>query len=213
MSKKVSKSETSDAGASPTSDLVQQKIWDMPVRIFHWVLVISFAFAFYSGENMTFDNIEWHQKAGYLIGGLVIFRVLWGFIGSRPARFSAFFPTPKATIKYVKSMPSRKPSGTDGHNPVGGSSVIAILLLLLAQVGSGLFLYSDVFFEGGPLSSLASSQIQGYAASVHHFASHALFVLVIIHVLAIIFYLVWKKENLIKPMISGIKWIRPDKKS
>jgi len=193
---------------SDNSELEVRKIWDRPVRLFHWSLAIAFTGAFLSGEFMTFENIIIHKRLGYFIGSLVAFRILWGFIGSPSARFASFLPWPNRVKAYLKHFLKREPSGTDGHNPIGGASVFALLGFLSLIVISGLFAYSDSFFDGGPLAGFVGANTQNIAVNIHHLAGKAALLFVVIHVSAIVFYYVWKRENLIKPMFTGLKLVR-----
>lgn len=157
---------------------------------------------------MSFDTIQWHFYIGYSILGLLIFRYLWGFVGPQPIRYRALFPGIKETFRYLKSIRQRKPSGTPGHNPVGSLSVIAMVLILTAQATSGLFVESDDFFEYGPMVEYVSEATVYQMTWWHRFIADIILILVITHVAAILFYLLWKKENLIKPMINGWKWVK-----
>lgn len=157
---------------------------------------------------MSFDTIQWHFYIGYSILGLMLFRYFWGFVGPEPIRYRALCPTPTHAFRYLKSIGSRDPSGSPGHNPIGALSVIAMLLAISAQAVSGLFIESEEFFEYGPLAEFVSDATIGRMTWWHHFNADIILILVILHVSAILFYLVWKKENLIKPMITGWKWVK-----
>jgi cytochrome b len=192
-------------------ELKQRKIWDPVTRLWHWALVISVTAGLLMGEFMSFSNIQWHFYAGYLTGSLLLFRLVWGLIGPEPIRLSRLIPTPSATIVYLKGIGSRSPSGSPGHNPLGSLSVIAIILLLGAQVLTGLFIESDDFFESGPLAHYASEAMVSKMTWLHHLISKGVFGIIAIHISAILFYLIWKRENLIRPMITGLKWVKTDK--
>jgi cytochrome b len=188
--------------------LQREKIWDPVTRLWHWVLALAVIVNWTFGTFMSFDTVEWHFYTGYLIIGLIVFRLLWGFIGPAPVRFKTFLPTPSSTLQYFKTIGKREPSGTPGHNPLGALSVIAMLLALAGQAFTGLFIEADDFFEYGPLNDYVSEKTVKFMSGWHHFLSDAILVLVLLHVTAILFYLVWKHENLIKPMINGWKWVR-----
>ena len=160
------------------------------------------------GRFMTFSTIEWHFYCGYATGGLLIFRCYWGFFGPAPIRFKQLIPTPSATIDYLKKMSGRTPSGTPGHNPIGSLSVIAMILVLGTQASTGLFIESDDFFELGPLASYVSNDVIARMTWIHRLVADWILIIVALHVGAIFFYLIWKKENLIKPMFTGWKWIK-----
>jgi cytochrome b len=185
------------------------KIWDPVTRLWHWVLVLAVGIGWAFGKFMSFDTIQWHFYIGYLVLGLMAFRLLWGFIGPEPVRYRAIIPTPTATIRYLRHIGRREPSGSRGHNPLGSLSVIAMLVAITAQGVTGLFIESEDFFESAPLAGYVSESMTSRLTWWHHFNADVILVLVILHVAAILFYLLWKKENLIKPMISGWKWVKP----
>ncbi len=135
---------------------------------------------------------------------LVVFRIVWGFIGGRQSRFSDFVKGPAAVIRYAASLLSKDSKRHIGHNPLGGWSILAMLISLLIQVGTCLFANDDILTEG-PLYALVSKQTSDWLTGVHHLNQKVLLVIVLIHISAVIFYLIVKRENLIKPMISGRK--------
>jgi len=188
----------------------REKIWDPVTRLWHWVLVLAVGVGWSFGKFMSFDNIEWHFYLGYLTLALMLFRLLWGVIGPAPVRYTALLPSPRACLAYLGGIGQRKPSGTPGHNPLGSVSVILMLALITAQAVSGLFITSDDFFESGPLASYVSEATVNRLTWWHRLNADIILVLVALHVGAILFYLLWKKENLILPMISGWKWVKRD---
>ncbi|WP_434515422.1 cytochrome b/b6 domain-containing protein [Dechloromonas sp. ARDL1] len=173
-------------------------LWDLPTRLFHWLLMASVIAAVVTGQ-MGGNLIEWHGKIGILIAGLLAFRVVWGVVGSTYARFAHFFPTP-AKIKAYLSGRWRG----EGHNPLGALSVFGLIVLLLVQVVSGLLANDDIAFTG-PLADLVSRELSNRLTGVHHLLSNVLIGLVALHIVAIAFYGHVKKHNLIKPMITGWK--------
>lgn len=174
-------------------------VWDIYVRVFHWLLVITVGLQWLTAE-LGENWIDWHAFIGYCILGLLLFRIGWGFLGSQYARFSDFMRGPSSIKNYLKTNKSPTP----GHNPLGALMIIALLLALFAQAISGLFMTDDVFYDA-PLRSMVSESVQNLAEQTHHTAFSILKGLVAIHVVAALFYLVKKKENLIKPLITGIK--------
>jgi len=180
-------------------------------RVWHWVLALAVTINWGLGEFMDFDTITWHFYLGYLILGLIGFRIIWGLFGPAPIRFINLLSTPKVIWDYVKTIPKRSPSGTPGHNPLGSLWIFAILLLLTAQATSGLFIESEDFWENGPLFDYVSQDTSDMLYNWHYDLSNIILGMVILHVCVILFYLIWKKENLIKPMINGRKWIRDNK--
>jgi len=187
-----------------------EKIWDPVTRLWHWVLALAVILNWTFGTFMSFDNVRWHFYIGYLILGLMTFRILWGLFGPARERFSALIPQPSAVVQYAKKFRRREPSGTPGHNPLGSLYIIAILLILCAQALSGLFIESEDFFEYGPLNDKVTEEMAAHMLGWHHFIADLILVLVSLHVSVIFFYLLWKKENLIKPMFTGWKWVRRD---
>ena len=157
---------------------------------------------------MSFDTVRWHFYIGYLILGLMAFRIFWGFAGPAPVRFTYLIPTPSALMRNLKSFSQREPGGTPGHNPLGSISVLAMLVIFIAQGFTGLFIETEDFFEYGPLNGYVSEDTAKSMLGWHHFFAKLVLALVILHIAAILYYLLWKKENLIKPMINGWKWVR-----
>jgi cytochrome b len=146
------------------------------------------------------NAMQWHAYCGYIALALVLFRIIWGFAGSWHARFANFVPSPKRLIAYLKG-------GTAeglGHNPLGALSVIALLLAVLLQASTGLFTDDDIFFQG-PLAKYVSNATVAFLTSVHRFNQYIIMALVALHIGAIIFYQIYKKESLIGPMITGDK--------
>jgi cytochrome b len=157
---------------------------------------------------MSFDTVMWHFYTGYLILGLMAFRILWGLTGPAPVRFGSFLPTPSSLFQYLKTFGSRAPSGAPGHNPLGSLWVIAVLIVVSTQGFTGLFIETEDFFEYGPLNDYVSEDTEKFMSGWHHTLSDVILILVILHMAAVVFYLLWKRENLVKPMISGWKWVR-----
>jgi len=191
----------------------REKIWDPVIRLWHWVLVIVVVAGWSFGEFMSFSNIEWHFYCGYTVLGLMAFRIFWGFVGPAPVRFGALFPSPVRIFDYAKRLGSREPSGTRGHNPLGALAVLAFIVLLSAQAASGLFIESDDFFESGPLAQFVAESVSDRLTWWHKLIAKLILILVCLHVAAIFYYLLWKKENLVKPMLSGWKWVKPGPES
>lgn len=173
-------------------------VWDIPTRLFHWLLVAAVATAISTGL-VGANWMEWHGRAGLAIVGLVVFRLVWGFVGNRHARFSSFVPNWRVLLGYLRGSWQGL-----GHNPLGALSVLALLGLLTLQVGSGLFAYDEIFFAG-PLAPLVSEWLSLRLTGLHKQMSNVLFVLLGLHVVAILFYSWIKKVKLIKPMLTGFK--------
>jgi cytochrome b len=197
----------SDHDITPSEGPEKVKLWDPFLRLFHWTLVITVATSWVMGEfGPAIMTI--HFWSGYFICGLLLFRVAWGIFGPKPARFAEFVPKPRTALKYAKSMTKRAPSHWPGHNPLGALSVIALLSLLLAQVTTGLFADPEDYVNVGPLAHLVDASVNRQASVWHERIAYALLVLVALHVAVILFYRVWKREDLIGPMIHGWKWVR-----
>lgn len=180
------------------------RVWDLPIRLFHWTLVILFAFSWWSAEQR---EMEWHQWSGHAVLALLAFRILWGFIGSSTARFSSFIRSPSAVLRYVRS---KDPAPSVGHNPLGGYSAVALLMILLAQVASGLFAVDVDGIESGPLSFLISFDAGRSAAFVHEVSFNLLLALIVVHLLAIAYYTVIARQPLIRRMLTGTDDSQPE---
>ncbi len=176
-------------------------VWDIPVRLFHWILVLLIAFSWLSNKM---DWMTWHMYSGYTLLALILFRILWGFFGSTHARFSDFIYGPRALFAYIKTLPSRTAAKFAGHNPLGGISVVLILLCVLTQAVTGMFANDDIINEG-PLFKHVSKELSDWLTTIHKYNFNVLLALIAVHVGAVLYYLIWKSENLIKPMFTGRK--------
>lgn len=179
------------------------RVWDLPTRLFHWsvvaLVIVSWITAEIGGTAM-----QYHLWSGYTILSLVLFRLLWGVLGSETARFTHFLRGPRAVMAYARAFfkPDYRP--TLGHNPLGGWSVIALLLVLALQATTGLFANDDILTEG-PLYHLVSKRTSDFLSTVHSTAFDVLMVLVAIHISAILLYRLRHGENLLKPFLTGDK--------
>lgn len=183
--------------------VVQVRVWDVPVRLFHWLLVLLFAFMFLSG-TLKGEWMAWHMRSGYAILALVLFRIAWGFAGSTHARFSNFLAGPSACIVFARKLLARAPAHSAGHNPLGGWMVLALLLGLLFQIGTGLFANDDILVEG-PLAPLVTKAVSDQLTSWHYWNVKLLLALAAAHILAVLYHAVFMKENLIGAMFTGVK--------
>jgi cytochrome b len=188
---------------------VRARLWDGPTRVVHWALVVLIPFAWWSAEA---GKMDWHRLAGYGVTGLIVFRLIWGFAGSASARFAGFVRGPGATLAYVRTLPSRARKDLPGHNPVGAWSVLAILAVLVAQVVTGLFAVDVDAIEAGPLSDRVDFDTGRLFAKWHHWSFWALEALVALHVAAVVFYLTYKRANLIAAMVTGRQAFAEDPK-
>jgi cytochrome b len=173
-------------------------IWDLPHRLFHWLLAISVAAA-YATAKIGGEWIDWHGRLGIFILGLLIFRIVWGFVGSTQSRFVTFFPTLPRITAYLKG----RWQGI-GHNPLGALSALALLAAVAVQVGTGLFANDDIAFEG-PLFNFIDKSSSDKLTSWHNTTFNVLLALIGLHIVAIFFYRWVKKTNLVVPMLTGKK--------
>lgn len=176
-------------------------IWDVPIRVFHWLLVVLIGFMWLSGKQ---GWLEYHMWSGYTILTLLVFRVIWGFVGSDTARFVYFLKSPIEAIRHLCHIAKREPDTEIGHNAAGGWMVLGLLALLFAQVFSGMAANDDISVEG-PLYGLVGKSWSDWATSQHHFLFKVIQVAVGLHILAIIVYAVLKRHDLVRPMITGKK--------
>lgn len=179
------------------------RIWDLPVRLFHWSLVPLVVFQFYSG-NVGGNLMRWHMISGYTILALVVFRVGWGIAGSTTARFSHFLAGPRAALTFARRLLSREPAPHAGHNPLGGWMIVALLAVLAIQAGSGLFANDDIATEG-PLAVLVSKATSDRFTAVHHWTHNVLLLLIALHLCAVLYHWLVKKEDLIGGMFTGVR--------
>lgn len=182
-------------------------VWDIGVRLFHWALlalvVTSFVTIKIGGNALTY-----HAWSGYSILALLIFRLVWGFVGGTHARFASFVRGPGAVIGYLRGMFDRSAHrSTPGHNALGALAVLAMLAVLLFQAVSGLFVNDDIAFEG-PLYKWAGKELSDKLTGLHHFNEKIIVGLVALHVAAIAFHFFYHRENLVRPMVTGVKRIR-----
>ena len=178
-------------------------VWDVPTRLFHWLLVVFVMISFVTG-NIGGNAMQYHQWSGYMVLTLLLFRIVWGLIGSRESRFVKFVKGPATVVRYATTFLKSKATPYLGHNPLGGWSIIAMLLALLVQAGTGLFANDDIITEG-PLFDWVSKATSDWLTKIHRLNQIAIIWLVCVHVLAILFYFFYKRENLITPMITGAK--------
>ncbi|MEZ5684513.1 MAG: cytochrome b/b6 domain-containing protein [Paracoccaceae bacterium] len=195
-----------EAGAPAPAHSRTVTLWDPVVRLFHWALVISF-FAAWGLGKFGPDQMTLHFYAGYTIGALVVLRIIWGFVGPRPARFTSFVKGPSAILAYARHLRDRRPSNTLGHNPVGAIFVVGILTVLAVQVGTGLIGDPEDYVNVGPLADMVTIETSRSALGIHELLGNLAFFFVLFHIAAIGFYKRWKGEDLVTPMITGKKVI------
>jgi len=179
------------------------RVWDLPTRLFHWTLAVLIVLQYATGQFHVLD-MRWHFWFGYVTLALLLFRILWGFLGSQTSRFSQFVRTPGVVLRYLRSPLSTNPQVSIGHNPLGGWSVLAMLACVALQAISGLFA-SDEIDTDGPLIGLVSSRTVKLMTRLHDWNQNLLLALVALHVAAVLGHLLLRHENLIAPMLSGRK--------
>lgn len=178
------------------------RVWDLPTRLFHWSLVLCVVGLVITG-NVGGNAMVWHGRLGYAVLTLLLFRVAWGLVGGHWSRFAHFLYGPASVLAYLRGQ--GRPEHSVGHSPLGMFSVLALLLILLAQVGSGLLADDEIAFTG-PLAGLVSGDWVEQATRYHKQIGKLLLIaLVALHLGAIAFYKLVKKQNLVRPMIVGDK--------
>lgn len=181
----------------------ERLIWDIPTRLFHWLLVAGLGLQYVTAEWLD-DAMQWHFYIGYSLLGLLIFRLAWGFVGPRYARFSAFVVGPVRVWRYASTILDSQAPAHAGHNPLGGWMVILMLAAVATQAISGLFLTDDVFLDG-PWRATVDEPVQDLMSTLHHTVFDALLWFIGLHIIAIVFYTVVKKQRLVAAMVHGRK--------
>lgn len=182
-------------------------VWDLPLRIFHWLLAALVVTAAVSGE-IGGNAMDIHMQAGYAVAILLLFRLLWGFVGTPHARFSSFVRGVPSILAYCRSVLRGEEQVHAGHNPLGGWMVVIMLIALAAQAGTGLFANDDIMTEG-PLFNLVSKDTSDTLSAIHKLVFKPVAGLASIHILAILYYLLVKRIDLVRPMITGRKLLAP----
>ena len=177
------------------------RIWDLPTRLFHWILVVLLFTSWLSAEE---DWMRLHVWSGLTVLTLLLFRLIWGFIGSDTARFTHFLKSPFAAFRHLMDLPRREPDLETGHNAAGGWMVVVMLAILFVQVGTGLSSNDDVLTEG-PLARIVGKDRSDWLTHIHHVNFVLIEIVVALHVLAIMTYRMLKGHNLLRPMITGKK--------
>jgi cytochrome b len=176
-------------------------VWDLPLRLFHWLLVATLVGSWVTHELGT-AAIQWHMRLGYTALGLVTFRLIWGFVGSRHARFSSFLTGAHQVRSYARSWLSGRPPPVAGHSPMGGWAVVAMLVAVGLQGISGLF-QSDDFLVEGPWHHAAPEWLRDLMHEIHEFNFNVLLFLVVLHLSVIALYRWRLKSDLVRAMITG----------
>ena len=178
------------------------RVWDLPTRLFHWSLAACFAGLVLTG-SVGGNAMIWHFRFGYGVLTLLLFRLVWGFVGGRWSRFSAFVYAPATVLAFLRGQ--GRPEHTAGHNPMGALSVFAMLAFLAAQVATGLVSDDEIAFTG-PMTRFVSNATVSLATRYHTDVGRlVLFALVALHIVTVLVYLWKKQDNLITPMVLGDK--------
>jgi len=179
------------------------RIWDLPTRLFHWVLVLLVTFSIVSA-SVGGNWLDWHMRSGYCILTLLLFRIMWGFAGSHHARFANFVRSPAAVLSYLRALRGGTAPTQAGHNPLGALSVLALVAVLLLQASTGLFANDDSTGTEGPLAKLVSNAASNRFTFVHEINQYVIYTLIALHLGAIAYYFA-RGENLVLPMFTGDK--------
>jgi len=189
-------------------------VWDLPLRLFHWLLVVSIAASWYTAENSE-EYLTWgedvisytqiHFWLGYWALGMIAFRIIWGFVGPKHARFSSFLAGPGKFIRYGRTVFQRSAMPSVGHNPLGGWMVVLMLLMIGAQAATGLFLLDNTEIYPAIYNPSVDAGTAANLGRFHHLNFNVLLWVIGLHVLAIAFYALYKRQNLVGPMFSGHK--------
>jgi cytochrome b len=188
-----------------TAHIIRIRIWDRPVRLFHWTLILLVALSYASGKSGAWGL---HYVSGYAILTLVLFRILWGFFGSENARFRHFLKSPLSAVRQLGRLTKRDRDTETSHNPAGGWMVVVLLTLLLTQAFSGLFANHDPGFsysQHGPLALKVSEATSESLSAVHLVVQRYMLLVIALHVLAIMLYKLVKGHELVMPMLTGEK--------
>ncbi|MEW6991918.1 cytochrome b/b6 domain-containing protein [Colwelliaceae bacterium 6441] len=181
----------------------QYLIWDLPLRIFHWSLVITL-FCLWVTSDQELGLIEYHMKFGYVALGLILFRLVWGLFGTKHAKFINFIPSLSAIKQYLRDNKSGSEKPFAGHNPLGSLMVVLFLVLILLQASTGLFIDDDIF-SSGPYNGTISKELEKIFNYIHSNGFNVLLTLSVIHVFAIMYYSKVKKQPLVRAMFHGKK--------
>jgi cytochrome b len=185
--------------AATTALPATRLVWDLPLRVTHWAMVFAVAGCF-ATHYAGIEWFAWHRRCGYVVLVLAVFRVLWGIVGTQHARFASFVRGPRTVLQYLRGRVARPV----GHNPLGALSVLALLALMLLQASTGLFA-NDEIMNTGPFYGWIAPELSNRITSLHRYSSDVLLVLVAMHLAAIAWYALVRRERLVPPMFTGRK--------
>ncbi len=194
-----------------SSPEVRIRVWDLPTRIFHWALAALVIFSFTTGK-VGGGWMEWHLRSGYAIAALLVFRLAWGFAGSRTARFTHFLRGPRAALEYARETAAGRHSHAEGHNPMGGWMVVFMLALLALQASTGLFADDEIATQG-PLAAKVSNALVARMTTIHKYNEWLIVGAVALHVIAVATYQWGLKVDLLRPMLYGWKHVPAELRS
>ena len=177
------------------------RVWDGFTRVTHWLLVVLMGVSWWTARR---HHMDYHRYSGYAFLGVLVFRLYWGVFGSTTARFAHFVKGPRSIWRYLRSSSRVRPAAP-GHNPLGALSVLALLGLLLAQVTLGLFCVDVDGLESGPLSHSVTFETGRECSRLHHLGFDVLKAFIVLHIAAVMFYWIVRRDNLVRPMITGSK--------
>jgi cytochrome b len=180
--------------------IAQIYVWDLFVRLFHWTLVVAFTVAYLTED----DLLDVHVWAGYIVGALVVGRVIWGFVGPAHARFSDFIYAPLTTLAYARDLVLFRAERHLGHSPGGGAMVLLLLVFLTATVVTGLVVYGGEQ-QAGPLAGMFTKPTGENVEELHELFANITLALVFAHIAAVVFASFVHRENLVRAMITGYK--------
>jgi cytochrome b len=186
--------------------MLRMKVWDLPVRLFHWAIVVLI---FCAWATQEWDHMNWHVWVGYTILTLLLFRVAWGFVGSDTARFVWFLRSPVAALRHLSHLHRREADREIGHNAAGGWMVLVMLALIGVQTGTGLFA-NDLDDGEGPLMHLVDRDQSNWLGHIHSLNFKLIEGVIVLHIVAIALYAVLKRQNLVRPMLTGTKLMPVD---
>lgn len=189
-------------------ELVVVRVWDLPTRLFHWLLATCVVGSVISAK-IGGNAMSWHFRIGYGVFALLVFRLIWGVVGGRWSRFGSFMHAPATTLRYLRGRTHPDEWLGVGHNPLGALSVFGLLAILALQVGTGLFADDDIA-NAGPLIRFVSGATSRMLTKWHDSVGQWLVLaLVALHLAAVLFYVVKKKHDLVRPMVTGDKLLPP----
>jgi cytochrome b len=178
----------------------ERLVWDLPVRLVHWLIVLAVAGS-WATHYAGIEWFAWHRRLGYAVLVLAVFRVAWGFVGTRHARFSSFLRGPRAVLEYLRGRTADVPVG---HNPLGALGVVALLGVLLVQASTGVF-SNDEVMNAGPFYGWIDPALSNRITTLHRLSSDAMLVLVALHVLAVAWHVLGRRRPLLRAMLTGRK--------